>query len=284
MSDGSEAYRLHNRLPGACGPGALSKRRRGGAGCRPDRRDLCAGLAGINLGEFTVTAAYSASAYEMAADGRFSLLAGLLYKATGKTTSNGRLTEESPQPARYTLSYEDSKKSQQLRMSFAGGAVSDVKIVPHKKPNPRDLPVTAEQLKGVLDPLTAAFLSVRSDAPPGDLKVCGQTIKVFDGRQRFNIALTPKRTETLGRGAPKGLSARVAVCRVRYEPIGGYRPDHPGVQFMQKTDEVEAWLVSVPGTEFYVPYKVLVPTAWGTGTVTLTDMKVAVGAQRAAAP
>jgi hypothetical protein len=72
---------------------------------------------------------------------------------------------------------------------------------------------------------------------------------------------------------------------VRYEPIGGYRPDHPGVQFMQKTDAVEAWLVSVPGTEFYVPYKVLVPTAWGTGTVTLTDMKVAVGAaQRAAAP
>jgi hypothetical protein len=90
---------------------------------------------------------------------------------------------------------------------------------------------------------------VRSDAEPGDLKVCGQTIKVFDGRQRFNIALTPKRTETLGRGAPKGLSARVAVCRVRYEPIGGYRPDHPGVQFMQKTDAVEAWLVSVPGTE-----------------------------------
>ena len=53
-----------------------------------------AGLAGINLGEFTVTAAYSPSAYEMAADGRFSLLAGLLYKATGKTTSNGRLTNQ----------------------------------------------------------------------------------------------------------------------------------------------------------------------------------------------
>ena len=32
-----------------------------------------AGLAGINLGEFTVTAAYSPSAYEMAADG-FSLV------------------------------------------------------------------------------------------------------------------------------------------------------------------------------------------------------------------
>ena len=244
-----------------------------------------AGLAGLSLGEFKVTATFEGSVYEMAADGRFSLLAGLLYKASGKTTSSGRLTEASPRPARYTLSYEDNKKSQQLQMSFARGAVSNVSIVPSKKPNPRNVPISAEQLKDVLDPLTAAFLSVRSDAPAGDLEVCRQTIRVFDGRQRFDLALTPKRTETLGRVAPKGLSGQVAVCRVRYQPIGGHRPDHPGVQFMMKTDETEVWLVPMPGMGLYMPYKILVPTGWGSGTVTLTGIKAKLGAeQRAAVP
>jgi hypothetical protein len=182
------------------------------------------------------------------------------------------------------LSFEDSKKRQQLRMSFANGTVSKVDIVP-KKPRGRDIPVTAAQLQGVLDPLTAAFLAVRSDAPAGDLSVCKQSVPVFDGRQRFNIVLSPKRAETLGNGAPKGLGERAAVCRVRYEPISGYRPDHPGVQYMQKNDKVEVWLVPVPGTEHYVPYKILVPTTWGSGTVELTGLKANLGAlQRAAAP
>lgn len=243
-----------------------------------------AGLAGINLGEFKVTATLAGSAYEMAAQGEFSLLAGLLYKGAGKTTSSGKLTAATPRPTLYTLSYQDSKKRQQLRMSFANGAVNDVKIVP-KKRRARDIPVTAQQLKGVLDPLTAAFLSVRSDAPAGDLSVCKQTVRVFDGRQRFDIVLSPKRSESLGNGGPKNLGGRAAVCRVRYQPISGYRPDHPGVQYMTKNEKVEAWLVPVPGSDFYIPYRIVVPTAWGSGTVDLTGLKANVGAlRRAAAP
>lgn len=241
-----------------------------------------AGLAGVNLGEFKVTATFAGSAYEMAAQGRFSLLAGLLYKATGKTTSNGTLTEASPRPARYTLSYQDSKNSQQLHMSFARGAVTDVRVVPSKN-HRRDVPVTPEQLRNVLDPLTAAFLAVRSEAPPGDLSVCGETIRVYDGRQRFDLALTPKRTEALD-DAPRGVPARAAVCRVRYKPIAGYRRDHPGVQYMTENEKVEVWLVPVPGTDFQIPYRILVPTAWGTGSVELTGISANLGAQRAGVP
>ncbi len=243
-----------------------------------------AGLAGISLGEFQVTARLAGSSYEMAAQGRFSLLAGLVFKATGKTTSNGTIADASPRPALYTFSFDDSKKRQRLRMTFARGTVTDVTIDPPKR-HGRDVPVTAKHLKNVLDPLTAAFLSVRSDVPAGDVSVCNQTVRVFDGRQRFDIVLSPKRSETLGSGAPKGLGGRAAVCRVRYKPISGYRPDHPGVEYMTKNDEVEAWLVPVPGTDFYIPYKILVPTTWGSGTVELTGLKTNLGArQRAGAP
>ncbi len=247
-----------------------------------------AGLAGISLGTFQVTATIEGNAYEMTADGQFSLLAGLLYSATGKTTSSGTLGGAAPQPATFTLDYDGGKKREQRNLRFTRGAVSEIRIVPrkkNKKMNPRYVPISAEQLKDVLDPLTAAFLSVRADTAAGGLDVCRQTIPVFDGTQRFDLVLTPKRTERLDDGAPDGLSGPVAVCRVRYKPIAGHRTDHPGVKFMAKTDEIEAWLVPVPGMGLYVPYKILVPTGWGSGSVTLTEIKANRGeGQRASVP
>ena len=51
-----------------------------------------------------------------------------------------------------------------------------------------------------------------------------------------------------------------------------------------KTEEIEAWLVPVARTGLYLPYKILVPTAWGTGTVALKGISANVGAQRAGVP
>jgi hypothetical protein len=245
-----------------------------------------AGLAGISLGEFKVIATFAGNAYDMRAQGEFSLLAGLIFKATGETASNGTLTGARPQPARFTLKYVGSKKSEERRIDFDGGAVSDVSIVPQKKRRDlRKVPITTEQLQGVLDPFTAALLSVRSDAPAGDVSVCHGTIPVFEGKQRFDITLAPKRSETLGNGTPKGLPRRAAVCQVRYRPISGYRPDHPGVQYMAKNEKVEVWLVPAPETDFYIPYRIVIPTTLGSGTVDLTDLKVKSGAlKRAATP
>ena len=232
-----------------------------------------AGVAAINLGTFEVTATFAGTGYDLMAKGRFSILAGLLYKATGTSTSRGTLNGANPEPARYTLAYEDTKKRQKLNMTFADGTVRNVSRVPKKKPDRRAVPIPAGQLTNVLDPLTAAFLSVRSNAPPGDLDVCNQTIRIFDGKQRFDLQLSPKRAETLDSSVPKRISRRAAVCRVRYEPIGGYRPEHPGVKFLKKADGIEAWLVTVPGTGLYLPYKIIVPTTWGNGKATLTGLK-----------
>ncbi|MGV1014456.1 MAG: DUF3108 domain-containing protein [Methyloceanibacter sp.] len=241
-------------------------------------------LAGLNLGEFNLTAEFKGSAYEMEAKGRFSLLAGLLYRASGTTKSAGQLTRSGPTPSSYTLRYKGGDKKETRLMHFNAGAVSQVSITPHKKRNsPRHIPVTEAQLANVLDPLTAAFLSARSDGPRGDPKVCHQTVPVFDGQQRFDLVLSPKRVDSLTKG-PAGISGPVAVCRVKFKPIGGYRPDHPGIKFMTETDEIEVWLVSVPKTPLYVPYQIFVPTAWGRGSVTLTEIKVSVDGWRSASP
>jgi hypothetical protein len=231
-------------------------------------------LAAFNLGYFHLSAKLKGQAYELQAQGRFSLITGMLYRASGRTTSTGKLSRVGAIPSRFTVNYKGGSKKEERRLSFVDGAVDKVSIVPRKKRNPRSVPVTADQLEHVLDPLTAAFLSVRYNGSLSYLNICRQTVPVFDGKQRFDIILTPKRSESAEESAPSGLSGPLAVCRVKFVPIGGYRPDHPGIKFMTQTDDIEVWLVSVPRTSLYIPYRIVVPTAWGSGLITLSEIKL----------
>ena len=238
-------------------------------------------LAGFNLGDFHLTTVFRGDDYEMRGEAQFSILGGLVYDWQGTTATRGKYTGIGLEPAMYALNYKGGDKSGQLRMTFDGGAVTEVSMLPRKRPNPHVIPISKEQLEGVLDPMSAAFLYTRSDNPNGDPKVCEQTIPVFDGEQRFNLILTPKRTVKLKKDASTGYSGFAAVCRVKFIPISGYRPDNPGIKLMSQTNEIEVWLVSLPGTTQYVPYRIVLPTLVGYGSATSTSFKVNRGAKRA---
>jgi hypothetical protein len=238
-------------------------------------------LAGFNLGDFRLTTQFRGTDYEMRGEGRFSVLSGLVFDWRGTTASKGRFNGTGPEPAMYSLNFQGGDKSQQLRMTFDGGAVTKIARVPKKRPNPHVIPITKEQLEGVLDPMTAAFLFARSGNPNGDPKVCDQTIPVFDGEARFNLILKPKRTVKLQKNSSTGYSGFAAVCAVRFIPISGYRPDNPGIKLMSETNEIEVWLVSLPGTEMYVPYRIVLPTLVGYGSATSTSFQIQRGAKRA---
>jgi hypothetical protein len=231
-------------------------------------------LGVFDLGDFRLTANFDGARYTMQANAKFELLKGLLFRGGGTTRSAGVLTDKGPKPSVFEVSYKGGDKEEERFMRFANGAVSDFSIVPAKKPNPHNVPLNEKQLVNVLDPLSAAFLSIHSDLPPGDPALCRRTVRVFDGQQRFDIVLSPKRTDKLLDGAPSDIPESVAVCRVKYVPVSGYRPDNAGVQFMTKTDDVEVWLASVPQERLFLPYRIVVPTAMGSGSATLTKVKV----------
>jgi hypothetical protein len=240
-------------------------------------------LGGFNLGNFNLTTVFRGDDYEMRGEARFSILQGILYQWNGTTASAGRVTSAGPEPAMYALSFsEGGSKSEQLRMTFGAGAVTDVQIVPYKGPNPRDIPVTKSQLEGVVDPMSGAFLTAHSANPNGDLNVCNQTLPVFDGRQRFDLVLTPKRAVNVQRSATSGYTGPAVICRVKFIPIAGYQPDNPGIKLMTETNEIEVWLIPVRGTYMYVPYRIVLPTPVGYGTAVITSIAVD-GARRASA-
>lgn len=161
-----------------------------------------------------------------------------------------------------------------MRIEFANGAVSDVSLSPTKRPNPKNIPVTTEQLRGVLDPMTGAFLRMRPDLPRADPRVCDETIPVFDGKLRFDIVLEPKQQVQVKGDAPDGYSGPAAVCGVKFVPISGYRPGDRAVNYMSShSDAIEIWLVPLPGTALYLPYRISIPTAFGAGSAEMLSFQ-----------
>jgi hypothetical protein len=226
-------------------------------------------LASFSLGAFTIDAHFEGGAYDLKGEGRFSLFLGRTYKSSGSTESAGRFASGGLKPSSFRLSIKNGDKKEARRMSFARGAVSQVTFIPKKKIGRHRVPVTQDQLADVLDPLSAAFLHMPSGNP-----VCDETMKVFDGRLRFDLVLTPLRDDDLPREAPAGLSGPVAVCNVKFVPVGGYKPDNAALKYLSQTDRIEAWLVRLPQTTLYVPYWIGVPTPLGRGGATLTKIEI----------
>ena len=240
-------------------------------------------VGSFNLGNFKLTTTFRGDGYQMRGEGRFTVLQGLIYEWRGVTASSGRVTSTGPEPAMYAFNYADSAKAgERLRMTFDGHAVTDVSIIPRNRPLPRTIPVTKEQLEGVLDPMSGAFLTAQSENPNGDLSVCNKTLPVFDGRQRYDLVVTPKRVVTVKRTTRAGYGGPAVICGVKFIPIAGYQPDNPAIRLMSQSNEIEVWLIPVRGTSMYVPYRIVLPTPVGYGSALVTSIQTA-GARRASA-
>jgi Protein of unknown function (DUF3108) len=156
------------------------------------------------------------------------------------------------------------------------GPMDDWSLIhPITRPRPGTVPDRSHgEVFTVLDPMTGAFLRARPDLPNADLRVCNETIPVFDGQRRFDLALTPKQRVRVENKTPNGYSGLAAVCRVKFIPVSGYRPDDSAIKYMAHTDEIEVWLVPVPTTVFYLPYRISVPTGVGSGSAELASFQV----------
>lgn len=241
-------------------------------------------LDNFNLGSFRFNASLKGSDYRVQGAGHFSILGGLLYDLRTTTASSGKVTSAGPEPAAYMLSYVGGGDSGQLRMSFDSGAITTLSIIPRRERDLREIPVTKNQLTGVLDPIAAAFFHAHSNDPTGDLKVCDQTVPVFDGEWRYDLVLAPKRKAAVRKQATSGYASYAVVCKVRFKPISGYAPDDPNIKVMSYTDDIEVWLVPLSGTDMYVPYHLRLPTDSGLVSVTSTALRVEGNQQAKASP
>ena len=232
-------------------------------------------FAGVKLGEFEVWSNVNKESYSLRGKGELKFLTRWFFEIKGGTTTAGAVTENGPKPTSFAFNFKTKKRRGELAMMFENDSVSHVKAKPPFSNSSKTIPVTAAHVKGVLDPLSAIFFTAKTTNRDKDGSVCPGRIPVFDGKQRFDLVLTHKKTiQVKKKRRKKGYKGPAVVCQIKYEPIAGYKPDNSGVKFMAATDEIEVWLIEVPKNGMYVPYHVTIPTPYGTASATSTAFHV----------
>ena len=117
-------------------------------------------------------------------------------------------------------------------------------------------PVPEDLAMGAVDPMGALIALGFPAADPGKTP-CERTVKVFDGRKRFDLNFEPAGTVRLRRGGKGRYEGEALRCKMTLEKLAGYRPK----DFDEVEGDLYVFLAPVPRearsqTFAYVPVRV----------------------------
>jgi hypothetical protein len=231
---------------------------------------------GAQIGEFKIRSAITPRQYSLQANAELSALFGLV-SWKGVTSSFGLMTANGPAPQNYTFRYATSDKREAVELRFQQRTVQDIIINPPVRYGARAVPITAEDLQNVVDPLSAIVLLTQ--ARPSRLtgaEACNKRLPIFDGKIRYDLVLSPKGTRKIDEEVGK-LRGTAFVCRVNFVPIAGHKAGKG--DYASGNSGIEIWLVPMPQAGLLVPYYVHVPTPAGTASMISArfDVETSVG-------
>ncbi|WP_315703126.1 MULTISPECIES: DUF3108 domain-containing protein [unclassified Bradyrhizobium] len=226
-------------------------------------------LAGIPIGKGTWAIEIGEDQYGAAAQGGTAGLLKSFSQGSGQGSAQGRIVNGALVGQSYQASTTAGKKSEQIRITLTNGNVKEFSIDPTPPVDPDRIPVTEAHKRGVYDPMTASLLRVPGN---GDLltpEACHAGAPVFDGRMRYELKLDFKRLENVR--AEKGYRGPALVCAIYFTPVAGYIPDRPVIKYLASARNLEIYFVPIAGTRILVPFRLVIPTPFGTGVLEATS-------------
>jgi hypothetical protein len=217
-------------------------------------------MSGIPLGKLTWRTQLGPSDYATSANGGISGFLSLLVKGEGSVTVKGTMKDGRPQPASFVSAAIREDEKINVRFAFEGSRVRDLKV---EEPPPESdrVPIDPAHKIGVIDPLSAFLIPGASDDPMARAG-CERTLSMFDGRRRYDLTLSFKRTDVIK--SENGKPNMVLVCAIRFTPMSGHRSSSPLIKFLSEGRDIEVWLVPVTGTRILAPVRLSVASLLGT--------------------
>ncbi|ARP98763.1 DUF3108 domain-containing protein [Pseudorhodoplanes sinuspersici] len=225
------------------------------------------------LGKFTWRAQISASEYSANAVGRASGIFSMLLSGEGTVSVKGIVKDGRLQSSSYVSAFTRDKEKAGVTMLVDAGRVRDLKI-DETDPDMDRIPVTDAHKQDIADPLTALLIP----APSGDPVAatgCERKLSIFDGRRRFDLALSFRRND---KAMPeKGYTGPALVCAVKFTPIAGHRASSPLLTFLIEGRDIEIWFVPVSGTRVLAPVRLSIASGIGTMLLRADQFETATG-------
>jgi hypothetical protein len=216
---------------------------------------------GFTVGSLEFQSQSEEESYTLTGTAQLTLLLGAV-TWIGETRAFGLVANHLPKPAAFTFDFRANSKIGSTKMGFDDGVVTSVTHSPPATIKTGTVPLRAQHLKGVIDPLSAVMLIARASDP----NPCDRRLPIFDGKERFDLVLSYKGQMKVSEQQPSGQPAIAHVCRVKYRPIAGHKVDAEN-SFLATTDGIELALRPIPSANVQIPYQITIPTMIGYATV-----------------
>ncbi|MGE3245657.1 MAG: DUF3108 domain-containing protein [Beijerinckiaceae bacterium] len=217
-------------------------------------------LMGFSLGDATLTGKFGPDAYSVQAYAKLSGLAQAVTGAKGAARSSGGIRNGKLAPSGYATTSSNSRETRTVRMGMAAGNVRAVHISPPIPDRPGRVPLNASHQRNIIDPLSALVFPAAANAALDGQSACNRRLPVFDGYTRFDVTLRYAGTRMVN---AKGYRGQVFVCKARYTPIAGHRPDRQATKFMVSNNKMEVWLAPMQKAHAFAPFRIAVNTMAG---------------------
>jgi hypothetical protein len=232
---------------------------------------------GMEVGKLAIDSTTTDTSYKLSGWAKVSVLFGAM-TAGGSSTATGKIERGAPAPAAFAYDWFQNEKRGKVQIGYKDGAASDIAVQPPAKVKSDTVPLKPADKTGTVDPLSALLALTKADGQ----NPCERRARIFDGKQRYDIVLTPKRLARLPSSTGGDQSEPAYVCRLMYEPVAGHRNNADTKTFAANRDW-ELVLRRIPGTEMLIPYSVTIPTPWGTGSMVTEKIEVSADKVRKAA-
>ncbi len=228
-----------------------------------------ASVAGIPIGKGIWVVDIAEDHYAAAASGGVTGVLSAVTSGEGSAASRGGVHGGRLSPTTFATRVTADGKVDEVRMALQGGTVKDLTAEPPLPPSPDRVALTDNHRRGVIDPMTAGLMPVAGAGDVLTAEACQRTLSIFDGRQRFDLALSFKRMDKVK--ADKGYQGPAVVCTVLYQPVAGHRPSRSAIKYLMETRDMEIALVPIAGTRVLVPFRIAIPTAIGPAVLQATQ-------------
>lgn len=254
----------------ACSAFCLTTSSLGEANTSSDMKIGMKGYIGpLKVLEVNIVQDWDGNEYRISSRTVSSGFAALFKHFDTRASTQGRREGNRLVPIRLTHQNMDGKKNRKTIVTWGG---SDV--VTEATPaygGWGDPPATLAQKLEATDPMTAlAKLTVSGLSPEA---ACSQTLHVFDGKQRYDLVMSPIGPDLLSKGESPALPGTAFKCRLIYKEVAGFKKrDNPEKEKFRAP--IMLWISPI-GDDRYVISRLRADVGFGMATIKITRLEVA---------
>lgn len=176
-------------------------------------------LGGINLGTVGLKSSFEGSNYAAVSRLKTAGVVNSFYASVIDASAVGTVEANSVHPQKYDSDYNGEKSNQKVSLAYMGAGIQLSSDPPYDVSR---FPVNDEQKANTVDPLSAIIYSVSGVSASPD-KPCGDTVRIFDGRRRYDVEFSYVGKENVSTAGP--YSGPAIKCEMRYRQVAGFKPN-----------------------------------------------------------